>query len=197
MHVAQAFQASNVAQAFRPARRGSRRSTSAGGGAGRGGGGPAAAARRRRGAARRRHDGGARADSGCSARSWGSPVIGVPSANVPLITVTPPSRSPRHSVVSGAPASSVAVDVLIDLLDVVDERAVAQRDACRGRRRSCRSACTRCTFIGSSSSIVSPAFQVARDRRRSRCRSSASTRAPFTASDVMPFAAGVDRVERC
>ena len=50
---------------------------------------------------------------GCGAGGWrlyrmgfGIAVIGAPLANVPLMTLTPPSKSARHSLTRGAPAGA-------------------------------------------------------------------------------------------
>ena len=54
--------------------------------------------------------------AGCGAGGWrlyrmgfGIAVIGAPLANVPLMTLTPPSRSARHSLTRGAPGGSTPV----------------------------------------------------------------------------------------
>ncbi len=72
-------------------------------------------------------------DCGWRARSWGSPAASLPSAYLPVMTITPPSRSPaplgcerRDSAASGFR------DVLVHRFDVVDQRAVAQRDFSAG-----------------------------------------------------------------
>src|SRR5262245_49667332 len=53
---------------------------------------------------------------GCAAGGWrlyrigfGTAVMGAPSANVPLMTLTPPSRSARHSLTRGAAGGSTPV----------------------------------------------------------------------------------------